>query len=239
MPESLLQLREVTQGGLKSYPQWWKDQTAIKARSPTWFENQLRAEMEKSNAREVVTKTMVLTQVPDPSTWRVSRQQGGFATIQEHGKPSVSFDESGASSRAARDTAAVRRASVILEDPNQNVLPVSSTTRTQKKTSSPTVLRRLSQISTSSNGSEGSDRVKKRSIADSQSETTQQNVAPRPKKTSLAASIYAPKDMHDHAGHGIRGYRETKSHSEPELLTGFQKPSFERLTVPQSNLLGN
>lgn len=239
MPESLFHLREVTQNGLKSYPQWWKDQTAIKARSPTWMETQVRAQKDKTSALEDATRAMAPIQVPDPSTWRSMRQQSGSVVNQEHDKSTVSVGGPSAASPTTRDPAVVSQASAILEDPDIIMPSVSSIASTRRKTFSPTVLRRLSQLSLSSNDSEFTEQVKKRSKVSRQPEVTQQDIAPPIKKTGLAASRFAPKERENYVDQDSRSYREIKCASEPELLTGFHKPIFERPEVPQRNLLSN
>lgn len=264
MPEIDL-LREVT--GLKSYPQWWKDEKATKPRGATWLETKIRAEKVNAGDHSDSARIFAPPQMPDPSLWRSSRGQNRIAeesltkkTIETEDQKSQVVDVGSSVTQVHRDAPAVSAAIAVVPNcaPGYAPLSASSTPPTpppasiRKTITSPTIIRRLSQLSLSSSSTVSTRSTPDRSKVQSPptckkgKRSAAPPSVPQPKKTGLAASIYAPQDnekdisggsyeiqsCHNRSNRYARRSRaQVKFPDAANLLINLEKPMVEQYVL--------
>ena len=261
MPEIDL-LREVT--GLRSYPQWWKDEKAIKPRGATWLETKIRADKDTHGDQLDSARMFAPPQMPDPSIWRSSREQSRVVkkTVEKENQKSH-FDIGSPSMSIQNDSSAVRAAVIITSDygpvTTSNAPPTPSAAPTKEVTVNTTTIRRLSQLSLSSSSTVSTPLSKKQSKVKLPLKKDNRSVAlssvKQPKKTGLAASIYAPKDnckdilddthsVQDRHGRPNRCSRRSRLQSKvsdvANLLINLEQPTIEQyICSPDESLLSD
>lgn len=180
-------LKKVT--GFLRIPQWYKEQTAIQSRGPTWVERNMQSKKQNAD-NDDDTDMPGPREFPDPSTFKSLRRE----------KEGV-----------ARQTMPANRVVQDLIDLNPPTLPVETVDRAdlplivaqdlsaaptlteiEKKMDSPTILRRNSQISSSSDTTSSSQTARQRHKTKPSFKKAKSNSTSQP-KWGLAASKYAPE----------------------------------------------
>ncbi|KAF9741662.1 hypothetical protein PMIN06_001426 [Paraphaeosphaeria minitans] len=185
-------LKKVT--GFTRIPQWYKEQTAIQSRGPTWVERNMLAK--KQNAGHGYGMDMPgPREFPDPSTLKSMRHDRN--EIEKQNVPANRVFQN----LVDLDPPAPLVDLVDTDEPASVVAQVltPATTPTEKKNKkksvAPTVLRRNSQVSLSSGTRSGSQTSTQRSKPKPSFNKTNPNSALLP-KWGLAASRYAPEREH-------------------------------------------
>lgn len=201
---SLDVLKEVT--GFRSYPQWWKEQQAIRPRGMTWMEVQearMRSQNDNSPGRNEAAEMPACREFPDPTSLRSLRQKSSSTFKQESPTSKDTQERTPASILVDVDSSTLpvhpKTSEIFVTTVGQEVKsspvrsPAQTTVLSEEKKDTLTTLRRHSEISWSSDSTESTTSVKQRSKSKAYSNKSRQTAAQQPKK-GLAASKYAPSE---------------------------------------------
>lgn len=214
-------LKKVT--GFTKVPQWYKEQTAIQNRGPTWVERNIEAK--KNVGRGDDMDIPGPREFPDPSTLKfLQGETGGFTKQEEPGNrvapspvnitPPVGFIVPAAP------------ASGVAQNFTSAITPAVN----EKNRGSLTVLRRNSQISSSSGTTSSFQTISRRCNLNHSLGKAQQKPASL-RKRGLSASIHAPGNEliildpcrnpeNPRSRHHIKSSAREKGHSKANVGTG-------------------
>ncbi|KAF2449504.1 hypothetical protein P171DRAFT_480583 [Karstenula rhodostoma CBS 690.94] len=175
--------------GFRKIPQWYKEQTAIQSRGPTWVERNMQAKKQNAGHGDDMDKSGP-REFPDPSMLKRLRRERDGDAKQNVPANRVFQDliDLNPSTLPADPVDPAEPASAVTQIPT----PATTPTGAKDKRGAQTILRRNSQISSSS-GTTSSSQTMTQPHKFKSSKKAKQNSASQP-KWGLAASKYAPEN---------------------------------------------